>query len=364
MNVKTNIKTIISIAPGRTCLFGDHQDYLGLPVIACAINRHIKLTAVKNNTGVFKIGMQDINEERIIDINETFPVLKSRDYFASSLRVLKRYGCVPNIGYDITVLGNIPINSGTSSSSALLMAWINFLVNAFGVDNEVTPEFISKIGHESEVLEHGEPGGMMDHYSIGVGNVVYINTSHPFSCSVIDTKLTGLITGVSGVPKETVGLLTKVKGNALKAIDIVKNNFKNFDLSKAEVKDLNRYSQCLPPKLIPYFEASIKNHFYTKEALKEFKKPEYNLKKIGALMNGHHTVLKGLLKITVPKIDNMIDAALNAGAYGAKIVGSGGGGSIVVLAEPENETSIVKAILDAGAKEAYGVSVDSGVRIY
>jgi galactokinase len=42
------MKEIISLASGRTCLFGDHQDYLGLPVIACAINRNIKLTAVQN----------------------------------------------------------------------------------------------------------------------------------------------------------------------------------------------------------------------------------------------------------------------------------------------------------------------------
>ena len=364
MDIKTNIKTTTFIAPGRTCLFGDHQDYLGLPVIACAINRHIKLITVKNNTETFKIDMRDINEVRIIDIKETFPVLRPRDYFASSLRVLKRYGCIPNVGYDITVSGNIPINSGTSSSSALIIAWVSFLVNTFGIDCEITPDIISKIGHESEVLEHGEPGGMMDHYSIGVGNIVYINTSNPFYCDVIGAKLDGLITGVSGVPKETVGVLAEAKNHALNAIAIVKKNFLDFDLHKTELKDLNRYSTCLTPESTPYFEAAIKNHHYTKEALKEFKKPEYNLKKIGALMNEHHLVLKNLLKITVPRIDDMVDAALNAGAYGAKIVGSGGGGSIVVLADPENEASIIKAILDAGAKEAYGVSVDPGVRIY
>ena len=42
------MRKIISLAPGRTCLFGDHQDYLGLPVIACAISRNIKLTATEN----------------------------------------------------------------------------------------------------------------------------------------------------------------------------------------------------------------------------------------------------------------------------------------------------------------------------
>ena len=35
-------------------------------------------------------------------------------------------------------------------------------------------------------------------------------------------------------------------------------------------------------------------------------------------MNQHHQVLKNNLKITIPKIDAMIDAALNAGAYGSE----------------------------------------------
>ena len=80
-------------------------------------------------------------------------------------------------------------------------------------------------------------------------------------------------------------------------------------------------------------------------------------------MNQHHAVLRDLLKITVPRIDDMIDAALQAGAYGAKIVGSGGGGSIVVLAEPGNEAPVVEAILAAGAVAAYPVTVDPGSRI-
>ncbi|PRZ24186.1 GHMP family kinase ATP-binding protein [Flavobacterium granuli] len=357
------MKEIISLAPGRTCLFGDHQDYLGLPVIACAISRSIKLTAVQNNSGVFKLNMVDIDQLRIIDINQTFSQLEPRDYFASSLRVLRRHGCIPNVGYDITITGNIPINSGTSSSSALLLAWINFLVTAYGVNEEITPEFISRMGYLSEVVEHGEPGGMMDHYSIGVGNIVHIDTRDPFSFTVIGNELGGLITGVSGVPKETIGLIGDLKGNALLAIGTIKQSFPDFDLHQTEIEDLDKYRNYLPDRLIPFFEAAIKNHHYTKMALIEFQKPVLDLKKIGALMNKHHAVLRDLLKITVPRIDAMINAALKAGAYGAKIVGSGGGGSIVVMAEPGNEAPVVEALLAAGAVEAYAVTVDPGSRI-
>ena len=36
---------ILSQAPGRICLFGDHQDYLELPIIACAIDRRLHIKA-------------------------------------------------------------------------------------------------------------------------------------------------------------------------------------------------------------------------------------------------------------------------------------------------------------------------------
>ena len=59
----------------------------------------------------------------------------------------------------------------------------------------------------------------------------------------------------------------------------------------------------------------------------------------------------------------MIENAIEAGAYGAKIVGSGGGGSIVALVPKEKEDKVISALMRAGAKAAYNVKVDSGVRI-
>ena len=128
------MKQVSIKAPGRVCLFGEHQDYLGYPVIACAIDRHIYLEANENGSEYFNIQMPDLNKERSISIHEEFPELQKRDYFASGLRVLRRKGIVPTKGYDIKIYGDIPINSGLSSSSALCTAWVSFLIKAFSKD--------------------------------------------------------------------------------------------------------------------------------------------------------------------------------------------------------------------------------------
>ena len=357
------MRKIISLAPGRTCLLGDHQDYLGLPVIACAISRNIKLTAIENGLRVFNINKPDINQKRVINIDEKVSSIEKGDHLLYALKVLKKYGCIPNKGYNIKITGNLPINAGTSSSSAVVVSWVNFLIDAFGVNEEVSPELISQIAYESEVLEQGAPGGKMDQYSIGIGNIVYLETGDDFSYEIIKTPLHGLIIGESGIPKETVGLLSELREKTWIAIHKVKTEIPDFDIKKAKKEDLKRYLNYVPDHMQRYLYAAIANHDITQKALVEFKKLEPNFRKIGELMTEHHNILKNDLKITVPRIDDMIRGALEAGALGAKIVGSGGGGSIVVLAPEGKEKQVIEGIKNAGGIDAYEVSVDPGARI-
>jgi galactokinase len=354
------MKGLTIIAPGRICLFGDHQDYLGLPVIACAIDRQIVLSAEENATDVFHIKMPDIASERIIDISETFEILESQDYFASALRVLRRYGCRPSKGYTITLKSSIPINAGVSSSSALVVAWVHFLLKAFRCDHPMTPQFIAQVAYEAEVVEHHSPGGRMDQYTSAIGNIIFIDTDEDLKFRTIGKSVEGLILAESGIPKQTLGLLAHQKSNALKAIGIISEKVPDLKLKDINMEDYEVLKTYLSEELRPYFYAAIRNHSITKQALTALDNETLDNEFIGNLMSEHHKVLKNALKITVPKIDAMIDAALNAGAYGAKIVGSGGGGSIVVLAPSNRKKEIIDAILESGAKSAYEVSVTKG----
>ena len=357
------IRKIVSIAPARTCLFGDHQDYLGLPIIACAINRHITLTAVENHLDYFELNMPDINQKRIISLQESLENIDENDHFLSAIKVLKRYNCIIDKGFTVDIKGTIPINSGTSSSSALVVAWVQFLIKAFGDDDLLKPEIISQIAFEAEVLEHNAPGGKMDQFSIGLGNIIYLETGEKFSYKLIKKSFNGLIMAESGVPKDTVGLLHRLKTNSWKAINEVKKYIPDFEIQSCDFQQKNHYLSFMNDELKPYLRAAIGNYEVTKKALKEFEKENLDIKKIGDLMNEHHHYLNNDLQITVPKIDTMIDAALNAGAYGAKIVGSGGGGSIAVLCDENNQLNVIEALKKVDTKNVYPVSVERGAYI-
>ena len=92
----------------------------------------------------------------------------------------------------------------------------------------------------------------------------------------------------------------------------------------------------------------------------ELEKDEPNHKFIGELLSEHHTILRDVLQVSTPKIESMIDAAMDAGALGGKINGSGGGGCMFAYApdQPEKLAEAVKKICgntqiihsDAGTK--------------
>ena len=90
----------------------------------------------------------------------------------------------------------------------------------------------------------------------------------------------------------------------------------------------------------------------------ELNKQNLNRNLIGKLLYQHHQVLDELLKVSTPKINTMLDAAMSAGALGGKINGSGGGGCMFAYA-PENPKKIVKAIESTGGK-AYIIRMDKG----
>jgi len=314
---------VISKAPGRVCLFGDHQDYLGLPIIACAINRFVEIHGMANDSEEILIEMPDMKTSRSFHIHDPFDHLENGDHIASVVRVVRRYGCVLDKGYTITIKGDIPINAGLSSSSAVVVAWIRFLLDAFGCNQKVTDELVAKFAYEAEVVEYNSPGGRMDQYTIAIGDIIFLETGDSAKFKKIESSLSELVIGESGIPKNTMGYI-------------------------------------LSEELQTFFYSSIKNHMITQNALIALNEDILNYETIGALMNEHHSVLKNILKITTPKIDNMIEAALEAGAFGAKIVGSGGGGSICAISSKKNKQRVIDNILTAGAKDAYAVSVTSG----
>ncbi|WP_216094320.1 galactokinase [Jiangella alba] len=65
---------------------------------------------------------------------------------------------------------------------------------------------------------------------------------------------------------------------------------------------------------------------------------------IGPLLTASHVSMRDDYEITVPEVDTAVEAALGAGALGARMTGGGFGGSVVALAATADETRVGDAV--------------------
>jgi len=354
MEMKIRIST-----PGRICLFGEHQDYLGLPVIAAAISVKIGIEGEKQNGLSVDISLPDINGNISFRIDRNVEYTEERDYFKSSFNVVKRHGFTFSKGLKGKVSGNIPINAGASSSSALIVSWINFLTRMSDQETVLDAKEIAGLAYEAEVLEFSEPGGMMDHYSTAVGKIIYLESRPEVKLETINARLGAFILGNSKQPKDTKGILKRVKFGVLDIVKKLSTVDSSFSLHTASIIDADKYSSFLDEDSLGLLKGTLRNRDILREAKKVLSADETDHKKIGSLLNEHHSILSGICGISTEKIDAMAKAALDAGAYGAKINGSGGGGCMFAYA-PENTEKVFDAINKIS--DAYIVNISEGTQ--
>jgi len=123
MNTQAQKQMEIS-TPGRICLFGEHQDYLGLPVVAMAISLRANLTGEKRKDKNVIIRKPDLGETESFSLDDLTNT-ESRDYFKSGIIVCQKEGLTFSSGFECEITSEIPIRAGTSSSSAIMVSWIH-----------------------------------------------------------------------------------------------------------------------------------------------------------------------------------------------------------------------------------------------
>jgi galactokinase len=71
------------------------------------------------------------------------------------------------------------------------------------------------------------------------------------------------------------------------------------------------------------------------------------IRSIGPLLTASHASMRDDFEITVPEVDTAVEAALAAGAYGARMTGGGFGGCVLALVEASATDAVAAAVADA-----------------
>jgi galactokinase len=348
-------------APGRLCLFGEHQDFLGLPVIALAMTREITFTGTRRPDCLFRIHLPDVDDRDEFDAREELPYRSKRDYLRSAVNVLRRAGLTMHTGYEVRVSGNIPINAGCGSSSSMLIAWIGFLIASQDRSFASDAATIARLAHRAEVLEFEEPGGMMDHYTSALGGLLHIKTEGEIECTPLPAELTGFVLGDSLTPKDTTSTLARSRQAMAEAVEIARQEIPQFSIHTTSLHEARQAFHRLEERGREMLEGNLVNRDICRQGLKLLHSAQPDVEQLGRLLFDHHEQLSRNIRVSTEKIDRMVEAAREAGALGAKINGSGGGGCMFAFA-PGREQAVAEAIRSAGG-EAHIVCAHPGLRV-
>jgi len=312
MSIHQNRKIKVSV-PGRICLFGDKIDLLSKPVIGATINSLMRLEISKSDGNLIEFHSKDMNFSKRFNINDKPDFDHPLKYWSAIVERLKD----KISGFKAEIKSEIPIGSGLSSSAALSISLIKGLNLLF--DLKMETKDIAELAYLCEHNDLGIMCGRLDQYTIAYGGIVFIETGEIPIIEKISLKSLPVIVGDSQEERLAKSVLNRIK---------------------AQIKDEN-------PTILDAFKEIEKIVTEGKKAL-----INRDFKKVGSLMTLQHEQEK-ILGASTDKLNLLCEKSIESGAFGAKLMGAGGGGCMVAIC-PENnkkvEKKIVNAIIEAGGK--------------
>jgi len=129
-----NKPTVLSWAPGRINIIGEHTDYNNGLALPAAINRYVVVAITPRQDDRVVIHSYNYTEDyefSLKDLAQLTPNKLWHKYIVGGAHVFQSMGQTIR-GMDVLIEGDIPAGSGLSSSAALVLAWLGALTHFGG----------------------------------------------------------------------------------------------------------------------------------------------------------------------------------------------------------------------------------------
>ncbi len=316
-------------APAKVVLFGEHFVVYGSPAILGSIDRRIRVSAqiirppqiiIHSDTGFsasFTVNKLDECGTNLSEAQRfTYPLyFATHEVISGSLNAK-----AAKLGVEIDIHSDIPYGIGLGSSAASCVATVAAVGSLFLKRDR---HWIFTRAHRAERLIHKSSSGGDCYVSTFGGLIYYVRNGK--NRKIKTRKSVSLILVNTGIKHSTKTLVSLVE------------NFRNQNTSLFD--DL----------------ANSATHICDQAALAL---TEDNPVKLGRLMSRNHRLLEALGVSTV-ETDNLVRYCLDSGAYGAKLTGAGGGGSVIALVPDEYKTELEYKLLKKYSYQCIPVQIRS-----
>ncbi|MEI7577580.1 MAG: galactokinase [Armatimonadota bacterium] len=352
-------------APGRINLIGEHTDYNGGFVMPCAIDRGIWVVG-RIVDGESKLMSDSAGPGKPFDsANPDRKPTGWAKYPAGMASVLTEpFGIMPNI--EATVVSNLPMGSGVSSSAAMELAFAKLYQALTGF--EASAKQLALLGQKCENQYVGVNCGIMDQMASACGkknHAICIDTrSLEIEYAPVDPSLAVVLLDTKKPRALTDSAYNERRSQceaAAAAIGVPQLRDANLEMLLAKKSELNHVTFRRARHVVTEDARSIafKSALATRDRNGIF-----------ALMKGSHDSLRDDYEVSCAELDAMVNAAwLAPGVFGARMTGAGFGGACVALVARDEVEDFCISVLPIYKKntgkdgEAIVCGIDDGARV-
>src|SRR3989344_667327 len=343
-------RTITVSSPGKLMLFGEHAVVYGKPCIVTTVNQRLSIKVSSLKEPLFQLNAPDVDinnySKPISDLGKgeipkgaKFVEMATRNFLSFRAKVSATSKKQVPLGQNLFKTKQIATSSaswrtprndtsggvkfetvtqfkstfGFGSSSASAVCTVKALSELFELD--LTEKEIFDLSYKTVIDVQGLGSGFDLAAAIYGGTLYFVTggqTTQPLTINHLP-----LIVGYTGVKADTATIVREVKARFEQRQEELEKIYNNIEKIVEKAKT-----------------ALLKEDFQT----------------LGELMNLNQIELKKL-GVSSEKLDSLIKAARNAGAYGAKLSGAGRGDCMIALAPDAKRKAVEDAIEKAGGQD-------------
>ncbi|MEH0935172.1 galactokinase [Micromonospora psammae] len=342
-------------APGRVNLIGEHTDYNDGFVLPFALPLRTVAAAGPQDGERWTVSSELSDSAVSFDAGDLASPGRVTDwaaYVAGVVWSLREAGHrVP--GARIAIASDVPLGSGLSSSAALEAAVLAALVDLGGLDLPADRQ--PRLAQRAENDYVGAPTGIMDQSAVircRAGHALFLDCRDesiehiPFDLDA--AGLAVLVIDSRAPHRHADGEYASRRASCERAASRLGVPALR-DVAVADLDDaLARLDDDETRRRVRHVVTEDQRVLDTVELLRAGR-----VREIGPLLTESHISMRDDFEITVPEIDTAVEAALAAGALGARMTGGGFGGCVLALVDADRADAVAAAVTSAYAERGF-----------
>lgn len=350
-------------APGRVNLIGEHTDYNDGFVLPFAIQQRTHVVLTPRADGVIRVSStfdEGAIEVALAELDALFPT--RRDEIAEWARyplgvawaVLHAAEKTADdvTGVDLEFTSEVPVGAGLSSSAAIEGATASALNDTWGLGlDRVT---LAQVGRRAENEAVGAPTGIMDQMAAMLGRA---DAAIFLDCRSLEATAVDL--GFAAAGLEVLVMDTGVKhahstggyGERRAACERGARHMGVAALRDVAIDDLPRAAEIMDDVTFRRVRHVVTENQRVLDTVRVLR--EQGPAAIGDLLVASHESLRDDFEVSVPELDTAVEAAIGAGAIGARMTGGGFGGAAIALVAHDEVEKVKDAVTAAFAASGF-----------